>query len=324
MASGRLDWKNDIVPKIKDILNERHQQGVPAATLRGIFYILVSLGHIENLEQQYKSLSRALVTARRNGIIPYEWIVDESRGIIDIYDVYVDPSERIRRLLDQLIDLPETYQETIPRWYKQPKHVEVWVEKNAMASLFSSILTESRQVRIVPNGGWSSESFMKQNIKRLTSRTRARDEKTLRFKNRDVYVLYYGDYDPIGLRMVQNLKELLEGEDDLIHFEHVAIKKEQIEQFGLEHLTNPDPAVMTKLEKDSNAAAFREDNNDRVFQIELDALNALMPDDFIALLEDSVDRHFNEFIYKQVIEDKKHSPEIIRRQVRKSIKNFDE
>jgi hypothetical protein len=75
----RLDWKNDIVPKINDILNERRQQGVPAATLRGIFYILVSLGHIENVQRQYKSLSRALVTARRNQVIPYDWIVDESR-----------------------------------------------------------------------------------------------------------------------------------------------------------------------------------------------------------------------------------------------------
>jgi hypothetical protein len=37
MALERLDWRNDIVSKIKEILNERRQQGVPAATLRGIF-----------------------------------------------------------------------------------------------------------------------------------------------------------------------------------------------------------------------------------------------------------------------------------------------
>jgi len=30
MALERLDWRNDIVPKIKEILNERRQQGVPA------------------------------------------------------------------------------------------------------------------------------------------------------------------------------------------------------------------------------------------------------------------------------------------------------
>jgi hypothetical protein len=72
MTLERLDWKNEIVPKIKEILNEGRQQGVPAVTLRGIFYILVSLGHIENLQQQYKSLSRGLVTDSCNHIIPYE------------------------------------------------------------------------------------------------------------------------------------------------------------------------------------------------------------------------------------------------------------
>lgn len=129
----------------------------------------------------------------------------------------------------------------IPRWYKQPEYVEIWVEKNAMAGVFSSVLTKSRQVRIVPNGGWSSESFMKDNLNRL--RFKMHDEwdekrKIRRFK--DAYVLYYGDYDPSGSRMVQNLKEAL---DEIgVEFEHVAITKEQIERFGLQDLTNPDSA----------------------------------------------------------------------------------
>ena len=191
-----------------------------------------------------------------------------------------------------------------------------------MVSLFSAILTESRQVRIVPNGGWSSESFMKKNLDRLRYYTRFRDESTNWFAvGRDVYVLYYGDYDPTGLMMVENLRIELESMN--INFEHVAITKEQIEQFRLGHLTNPDLVVMAKLDRDSNAAAFKEDNDGRLFQIELDALNALLPDDFIALLEDSVDRYFDESIHMQITEDSKHSTDTIWRQVRKAIKNFD-
>ena len=74
---------------------------------------------------------------------------------------------------------------------------------------------------------------------------------------------------------------------------------------------------------------FKEDIDGRLFQIELDALNALMPDDFIALLEDSVDRYFDESIhiqytiYMQIMEDNKHSTEMIWRQVHKAVKNFD-
>ena len=121
--------------------------------------------------------------------------------------------------------------------------------------------------------------------------------------------------------MVENLRIELESMN--INFEHVAITKEQIEQFRLGHLTNPDLVVMAKLDRDSNAAAFKEDNDGRLFQIELDALNALLPDDFIALLEDSVDRYFDESIHMQITEDSKHSTDTIWRQVRKAIKNFD-
>jgi hypothetical protein len=111
-----------------------------------------------------------------------------------------------------------------------------------MASLFSAILTEGRQVRIVPNAGWSSESFMKENLDRLSYYTRFKDESTNWFAgSRDVYILYYGDYDPTGLRMVENLRNELESMN--INFEHVAITKEQIEQFGLGHLIDPDRTV---------------------------------------------------------------------------------
>ena len=102
-----------------------------------------------------------------------------------------------------------------------------------MASLISSILTESRQVRIVPNGGWSSESYIRKNIDRIRRISLNHDETN---------VLYFGDYDPSGLKMVQNLKLYLKELD--IGFEHVAITKEQIAQYGSENLTNPDPTVM--------------------------------------------------------------------------------
>lgn len=82
-------------------------------------------------------------------------------------------------------------------------------------------------------------------------------------------------------------------------------------------------AAITVTNSFINAVAFKEDNDGRISQIELDALNALMPDDFIALLEDSVDRHFDESVHTQVMEDSKQSNETIWRQVRKSIKNFD-
>ena len=106
--------------------------------LGGIFYILVSLDILENLQERYKSLSKALVTARRSGAIPVDWIVDESREIINIDDQYLEPGEEIMQLLEWLNKLPDKYINSIPRWHNQPKYIEIGIEKNAMAGVFSS------------------------------------------------------------------------------------------------------------------------------------------------------------------------------------------
>lgn len=144
--------------------------------------------------------------------------------------------------------------------------------------------------------------------------------KRISWKHDETGVLYFGDYDPSGLKMVENLRRDLKELD--IGFEHVAITKQQIAQYGLENLTNPDPTLMAKLKRDSNANFFRAQNNGKLFQIEVDALNALRPEDFVSLLEDSVDRYFDKDIYDKVMEDPKYSPASIRRLVRKSIKKF--
>lgn len=53
-------------------------------------------------------------------------------------------------------------------------------------------------------------------------------------------------------------------------------------------------------------------------------LNALKPEDFVTLLEDSVNRYFDEAIYDEVMADPKHSADSIRRLLQKSIKKFSE
>ena len=60
-------------------------------------------------------------------------------------------------------------------------------------------------------------------------------------------------------------------QDHSIHFERIALTKSQIKDFGLEHLKNPDPEVLNKLNRDPNRQIFMEENGD-LFQIEIDAL----------------------------------------------------
>jgi hypothetical protein len=89
----------------------------------------------------YKGLSRALVIARERKIIPDDWIADESRHIIDIEDEYKSPEELTNGALGYFDDLPDDYKKgQIPKWYKQPVYVEIWVEKAAVARVFKSII----------------------------------------------------------------------------------------------------------------------------------------------------------------------------------------
>ena len=48
-------------------------------TLRQVYYQLVSRQVLKNNRSQYQALSKALVTARREGLIPWEWIEDRLR-----------------------------------------------------------------------------------------------------------------------------------------------------------------------------------------------------------------------------------------------------
>jgi hypothetical protein len=252
--------------------------------------------------------------------------------MIDIDDVYKTPDEYIQRYIDKIKEA-ENY--TIPRWYKQPNYVEIWLEKDAVVSMFESMLRD-REVRIVPNRGWTSATFVAKNIVRLWNK---RNEEGIKH----VYVLYAGDYDPSGLKMddilkneifkkfskysiegIEQTKEIKEENRtkvlnyllSTIHFERIAITKLQIEEFNLQHLTDPDAKTLEKLEGnsekkgDSNTEWFKLKHGDgRVYQIELDAMHA-QREQFKEFLLSTMDQYFDEQIYERVV---KQPQEQIRR-----------
>ena len=76
------------------------------------------------------------------------------------------------------------------------------------------------------------------------------------------------------------------------------------------------------MRKTPNAENFRVENNGELFQIELDALSALRPDDLKNLLEENIDEYFDEDIYSRIISDPKYSASHIRKLVNKGIKEF--
>ena len=277
--------------------------------MRGLFYILVSKNILENIQNRYKGLSRKLVEARKRGVLDPDCIVDESRTIIDIDDSFYPPEQLIDAQLDVPESLPEDYKTRyIPRWYEQPHYIEVWVERKAMAGVLKSILV-GYQIRIVPTGGWASFTYERNNLKRLKEKVR---------QGKKVHILYLGDYDPSGLRMDEKMIYRYWNEYG-IDLKRIAITREQIQEFDLQHITNPDPEVLSKLRRDSNADVFRSNNDGKLFQIEVDVLQVLDPIILKDLLISNIERYFDKGIYNRVMNDPKLAPIHIRGLVNKKV-----
>ena len=84
-----------------------------------------------------------------------------------------------------------------------------------------------------------------------------------------------------------------------IQFQRIALRKSQIVEFGLDYLKNPDPEVLQKLLRNSNANAFI-DENGSLYQIETDALQK-DPKKLRKLVLDSVDQYFSDDIYQELL-----------------------
>jgi hypothetical protein len=209
----------------------------------------------------------------------------------------VTPKEHIKDGKLYLKYAAEEYKSHIPKWINQPKYVEVWAEKNAMAGSFDSTLNTGENainVVIAPNGGWSSYTFAKDNLSRL---------KKQRANGKDVYIQYYGDSDPTGERMTapdSKMVKLLTKHG--IHFERIAITDKTIKDFKLGHLKEiTDPNLFAKLQRDPNREWFEDRHNGKVWQIELDALQLDLKK-FKELVRTNVYKHFDEEIHRQAME----------------------
>ena len=164
---------------------------------------------------------------------------------------------------------------------------------------------------IVPTRGFSSVSFNNSNFQRL-----------LYFQQqvKNVHILYFGDLDPSGESISSTVLEKFNHYGIDVDFQRIAVTEQQMMQFDLPR--NPDPETLTKLRRDPRRQSFMNKHNGELFQIEIDALQAYAPLEFKNLVQNSVDRYFDERIYQQVLTAPEHSPKKIDQLVYKTIREF--
>jgi hypothetical protein len=312
-SNSKTNWRLVVDNHVIPALHWFEEQGI-TPTLRTLFYRLVSLEVIPNTKNSYKRLSKVLVKERKEGNIEWDAIADHGRLVLcNFDDTYESPHDYIKRGIVHIKNAESRYK--IPRWYGQKHYVEVWIEKEALADTFESFL-EGRDVRIVVNKGYAGWTFLNENANRLF-------EVQLTQGDKQIHVLYFGDFDPSGEDMDRHLVEALSYfnlDTYAVNFERIAVTQDQIDEYNLPP-TPEDSDTLDKLDKDSRKDRFI-DKYGKLMAVELDALLAIVPDQFKQLVQESVDQNFDEDTYQR--EQKRYSPKDIRRLVHQKVKFLDD
>ncbi len=222
-------------------------------TVRQVYYQLVSGQVIKNNRSQYQAVSNALRDARKEGLIPWEWIEDRLRRPRTVA-MWNDPAD--------FASVAHQYRRDV--WKAQPSYLEVWLEKDALSGIFEDVLRGYGVTLQVGRGydGWDS-------IRNAAARY-----------GEDATVLYFGDFDPSGEDMVRSLQERLEFFGGNPQVVKCALNPEDVRRYNLP----PDFAKQT----DSRAAAFIQKHGD--VSVELDALPApVLRARLITEIEDRMD-----------------------------------
>ena len=224
---------------------------------RGIGYKLFTAGLIPSMSKRdMGKVYRALVRARMDGTIPWDWIVDETREI-ELVGLWDNP----RRFANGIF-----YRRDL--WQTQEHRVEVWCEKGTFAVL-EPVLAELGVGFRVMHG--------------FASATAVWDAANNYNDGRPLIVLYVGDFDPSGMCMseVDLPARIKEFGGDHIEFRRIALTED--------HITSLQSFPASDKKDDKRYDWFVRTYGDRAF--ELDAMDPVVLRDLVkAEIEVLIDR----------------------------------
>jgi hypothetical protein len=170
-------------------------------TGRGIGYKLFTAGLIPSMSRNaMQTVYRLLKEARERGIIPWKWIVDETREL-ERCPTWDDPDQYARVVA-------RSYRRDF--WNQQPVRVEVWSEKGTIRGVLAPVLDRYAVGFRVMHGFSSATSVY---------------DVAQGSNDRSLIVLYVGDFDPSGLYMSEAdlLKRLDEYGGDHVNLKRIAL-----------------------------------------------------------------------------------------------------
>ncbi len=177
---------------------------IQPASIRAVCYQLFNRQLITAMiKTETDRVSVQLTWARETGLIPWEWIVDETRE-----------AERVNAFQN-----PDDFVEVVKRsyrrdrWVDQPAWVEVWSEKATIAGTLRPVLDAYGVTFRVMHGYGSSTS-----VHQIADESRTSAKR--------LTALYVGDWDPSGLHMSEvDLPRRLAEYDGRVDVKRIALIK---------------------------------------------------------------------------------------------------
>ena len=171
---GKAQKSLDLIDAAFRILEE-----IQPASVRAVCYRLFIAGLIPGMEKRNTNrVSVQLTYAREHGIIPWEWIVDETRRP-EIISTWTNPEELLAAAVRQ-------YRKDY--WKDQPAWIEVFSEKGTVRGTLAPILDKYGITFRVWHGHTSSTA-----VHDVAEVADASDKR--------LTVVYVGDRDPSGMHM---------------------------------------------------------------------------------------------------------------------------
>lgn len=171
---GKSQKSLDLIKAAFKILDE-----IQPASVRAVCYRLFVMNLIESTSKgETGKVSKQLTWAREEGLIPWKWIVDETRAPESIAQ-WSNPEEVIQAACAQ-------YRKDY--WQAQANRVEVWSEKGTVRGTLGPVL-DRYGVTFRVMHGYGSATVLHD----IAEETAANDK--------PLTVLYVGDWDPSGMNM---------------------------------------------------------------------------------------------------------------------------
>lgn len=255
--------------RVCNLIITEYQSDGYVLTLRQLYYQLVSRDVIPNTMKSYKRVGDVVNDARMAGLMDWDAIEDRTRELVRVSS-WDSPAEILETCARQFrLDL----------WEKQDNYVEVWIEKEALASVFERACKPLG----VPHfccRGYTSQSEMWGAGQRFARAINS---------GKEVHVLHFGDHDPSGIDMTRDIDDRLQlfvgkhAKSSRFHIDRLALNMDQVETYS----PPENPAKIT----DSRFASYEAKFGDKSW--ELDALNprvlnAMVKEHVLALADEDL------------------------------------